>query len=118
MFSKKVLNNRECETVTYLQSKRGERAVKLALNFSGDGHISIRIAEGKCKVCYYLQAGAIAGQGFTQFMCALCNRGCLSATTNCDALCKECASKNGLCVHCGADIHLDTRRKFDLQQEL
>ena len=71
-----------------------------------------RLDVSECVYCYApYGAGRQGGTKTTQLECGLCSTIIYSGTTNCDVLCVECARKNGLCKHCGADVDLKVRRK-------
>jgi hypothetical protein len=69
-----------------------------------------RLIKKMCKYCYYL-AGSCAGAAMTQRECAFCNNIVHSGSTDINVMCKDCATKYRLCVHCGSDIELKLNRK-------
>ena len=72
-----------------------------------------RLKECKCKVCFYLRVGQIAGAAMTERPCGICGTSVMYGSTNTDAICHDCAKKHRICKHCGADLELRTfRRKF------
>ena len=82
-------------------------------NMAEDPRKAERLAKGECVVCFYPQAKRIGGAMMTSAQCGICQKMIHSASTNIDTVCPECARAHDLCRHCGADVRLRTRRKFD-----
>lgn len=72
-----------------------------------------RLADCLCAICYY-EKSRIGAAVCTQVQCAYCDAMLSSGNSAVDVLCKECASKTGLCRCCGADVELKNRRKREL----
>lgn len=60
-----------------------------------------------CKKCYWEQKGMFAGQGFTEFTCALCGKPDVWHNTNTPKFCSECSERLNMCQRCGADLRED-----------
>jgi len=69
-----------------------------------------RLGKGECRYCFYCE-GKGGGSACSSRPCACCGVKVGSANTCVDVLCKQCAAKHELCVHCGADRELRVRRK-------
>ena len=83
-------------------------------NFDIDPKKEDRLKAQECKYCYYMRSG-VATQAFVQWTCGICNTEQQWSNGDYPRICKECAIKHNLCMHCGADIDLRVkRRKFDL----
>jgi len=54
----------------------------------------------ECAFCYYVSR-AMAGQAFTEFVCAACEKSFSHPNTRVPLLCDECADTHGACVRCG-----------------
>lgn len=63
-----------------------------------------------CQICFYSK-GRIAGQAFTSHECGICDEPMQFPSTDVNALCKNCAKLNTLCVHCGCSMRLTKRLK-------
>ena len=57
-----------------------------------------------CKKCYWEQKGMLSGQGFTDFICALCGKRDTWGNTDVPKFCHECSEKLNMCQRCGADL--------------
>lgn len=75
-----------------------------------DSNRAERIEKGECRYCFYCK-GKAGGSACSSRPCACCGVEVYSANTCIDVLCKPCADKHELCVHCGADRELRARRK-------
>lgn len=75
-----------------------------------DGKKEQRLVARRCVFCYYLRRNVMAGQAFTQSFCGGCRETTTFATTDVDQYCAPCADRYGLCVYCGGDRELKTRR--------
>lgn len=63
----------------------------------------------RCAHCTY--SGRVGGATCSERPCGLCDATLHSNNTCVDVLCAACAERLGLCVQCGADRELKTRRK-------
>ena len=90
--------------------RRSEEDVR---NMAEDPRKEERLAKSECVVCFYPMAGRIGGAMCTSAQCGICQETVRSGNTNIDVVCLACAKAHDLCKHCGADIRLRTRRKFD-----
>lgn len=70
-----------------------------------------RLAQQVCQACAY--QGRIGGAACSFRECAFCTKTLSSGNTCVDVLCIPCAQERDLCVRCGGDIHLKTRRKLE-----
>lgn len=61
----------------------------------------LRDKECLCKNCYYFSKHKISLKAFFNQECGLCGKDQRYSSSKTDALCKECATQNDLCKHCG-----------------
>ena len=80
-----------------------------------DNERSERTRRLECKCCFYLRSG-LAGQAFTEWKCVVCDTQDTWANTSTPRVCVACAKKHSLCVRCGGDIHMRSRRKATLKE--
>lgn len=79
-------------------------------SFQNDVMRRERRSDGQCRYCYYLSS-KIGGAAMTRGACGICGKERTFGSTCVDVLCKECADRYSLCVHCGADRELRPRRR-------
>ena len=84
--------------------------VKLSEKIVYDPDKKARLAKQECVVCFYYPR--VGGAMISFSNCGLCGKEMRFPSTNVDKLCPECAKEHRLCKHCGADIHLKSRRKL------
>lgn len=94
---------------TSIKNSEAEYYYNLGINLSEDLEKYQRHQEQSCQVCYYKTT--VSGQAMTPYNCIMCKVKLMHRNTNVDRLCMDCAKKNRLCKHCGADINLNLRRK-------
>lgn len=82
-------------------------------NMTEDPQKDDRLAKMECVVCFYPFRGRIGGTMCTSSQCGICQKTIHSSNTNIDVVCLDCAKAHDLCKHCGGDIRMRTRRKFD-----
>lgn len=97
----------DCNFNTRMRSYKVEGTLKLAKRFKEDPDKKHRLASCKCLVCYYSET--LAGQGFTQYTCRVCNKEELHHNTNTPELCLKCAQEKNLCRDCCA--YLDGKQR-------
>ena len=107
------INAEKVSHETYFAINHAQETVEKALRFLADPDKVKRLEEVTCKRCYYIWTGRISGQAFTDVPCGICEMTVTYANTDTNKLCNDCAKKNELCAHCGADLHLRPRRKFE-----
>ncbi len=89
-----------------------DNVVSRALNVFQDPQREKRLKECLCLACAYIRQGMLAGQTFTRWTCAACEKPQPEwPNTAVPKLCLECADRYGLCVRCIADLDLRARRK-------
>jgi hypothetical protein len=71
--------------------------------FRADTRKEERLAELECLYCFYM-AGRIGGCAMTTANCGECQKEMLFGSTCVDYACPECAKKNSICKHCGAEM--------------
>lgn len=54
-----------------------------------------------CEKCKFEEKGIMSGQGFTEFVCALCGKKDVWHNTNTPRFCHECSVKLNMCQRCG-----------------
>ena len=57
-----------------------------------------------CKKCEDEEKYAMAGQGFRDFICALCGRTDTWCNTNVPKFCSRCSEKLDMCQRCGGTL--------------
>jgi hypothetical protein len=85
-------------------------------NYDTDKDSANRMKRGECKCCWYLNRPRMAGAAMTRSCCGICEREMVFGSTSTDSLCPECASRVGLCRHCGGDMKGKNRRKLDFSK--
>ena len=98
---------------TFFVKKRIDKTIDLASNFKDDPRKKERHEKQECPVCFYIES-RIGGAMMCTVQCALCDEIMQFSSTSTDMLCKKCAKKTGLCRHCGSDVDVRKRRKFNL----
>ena len=81
----------------------------LAEEVTNDARKNERLKRHECKACFY--ASRIGGAAMTTRPCMSCGSEEMYGSTATDVLCMDCATKHGLCKHCGGDLEMRTRRK-------
>jgi len=74
-----------------------------------------RLEKQLCKYCHYVNTGRIGGAVITHVECGICDTDISFSNTCVDVICPDCAEKNNLCKHCGADMELKNRRNRDIK---
>lgn len=91
-------------------SQRFVDRMALALIAATDGERAKRLAALRCKWCWYMLHGRIAGQAFTSWTCAECATEHQHSSTATPKLCEPCARELELCRECCADLDFRHRR--------
>jgi len=84
------------------------RAVLLAT----DGERDKRLAERRCRACYYIPKGAIVGHGFTRWGCIYCDHTDEHHNTGVPRCCDACSDELNLCVECGGTLDMTHRQQL------
>lgn len=103
--------------ISYRAKERLEFHCARSMSALLDSDLTKRQKAQECKCCFYLSSG-LAGQAFTEWTCAVCGAKDCWANTATPRVCKDCATKHALCVRCGGDIHMRSRRKATLNEEV
>lgn len=98
---------------THFARKRMDKTISLADKFKNDPDKKERHKKQECPVCFYIDS-RIGGAMMTTVICATCDEVMRFSSTNTDLLCLKCAKRMGLCKHCGSDVDVKKRRKFNL----
>lgn len=70
-----------------------------------------RIEARECRYCFYHTGGRLSGQAFTAWTCAVCGKEQPPwPNTGHPLVCTKCAKEHTLCVRCGGDFHMRTKR--------
>lgn len=93
-----------------LKTEIRNRFLTTCIRMVEDPGIKERWKNSLCQVCFYSES-RIAGQAFTHHNCEICDEAMLFPSTDVNALCRECAKLNVLCVHCGCSLRLTKRLK-------
>ena len=64
-----------------------------------------------CKKCLFEEKGMLAGQAFTEFTCALCDKHDVWGNTNVPKFCYSCSKKLNMCQRCGAPLENEEEQK-------
>ena len=67
-------------------------------------HEARRHAARQCKACYYLRPAALALQGFTDYVCRICDQDQRHHNSNVPKYCPGCCATHQLCGTCGGSI--------------
>lgn len=110
----RTVNNGSVLYDTDYMKHLGKEAVKNAARWQIDPDKKLRQKASECRTCYYLRRGRVGGAAMTSFPCGLCGEVQLAGSTNTDRLCLKCGLEHQLCVYCGADVELRSRRTVDL----
>jgi hypothetical protein len=105
----KPWTTRTLTMANYMARKRVQNALVMAEKLNTDPDKEKRLEAQRCLSCFYFVA--IVGQAFTDANCACCGKHERYSNTSTDLLCVECACRDNLCKHCGADINLNNDRK-------
>ena len=73
-------------------------------NYDVDSFIEERKVDCKCKYCTYIDTDKLVQDAFTKIKCRLCGEELIFANSDTDYYCLECAQKNNICKHCGAEM--------------
>lgn len=68
-----------------------------------------RLADRKCKLCYY-SGGHMAGAAITTRPCGICGEPQTYGSTATGVVCHRCAEDNWLCRQCSGDVDFKLRR--------
>lgn len=107
---RKVIDRCAVARATSFAARRVSDYIKLGKNLEADSDRVERLRGSECKVCFYV-SGRIGGAALTSSQCGICDKEVHSGNTNIDAICKDCAKRNKLCAHCGADLELRRSRR-------
>lgn len=91
---------------------RAKAAVERYTRVVSDPDQAERLAKNECVICFYAD-GRIGGAAMTTAMCGVCKTPMHYGNTCTDAVCDGCAKRLGICHHCGADMRLVMRRKWE-----
>lgn len=95
-------------SATTMSSSRVAELMKRAKSVADDSQQERRLAEQRCKACFYFTA--LGGAAMTSQPCMSCGEVQLYSSTNTSVMCLPCAKAGDLCRHCGGDIAMDTGR--------
>ena len=109
---KGVLNRANIAHATGRGKRYVDETLTAARKLSKDEDRKERLTKSLCLSCFYLFKSRMGGATITQRECACCDKEMQFGSTATDLLCLDCASDNGLCAQCGADVELKERRKL------
>jgi hypothetical protein len=98
----KRLTLHDVQFASRMSQSRIKSALDLAKKLTEDPRLEHRLARQECGPCFYTQR--IAGQAFTGYTCELCQNEHKHHNTAVPKICQGCASHNGLCARCCADM--------------
>lgn len=83
--------------------------VNLVEKFNKDPNKKERLEKHECVFCFY--SDRVGAAAMTKKDCIYCGKTEMYGNSNTNDVCIECAKRYELCVHCGSDIKMRTRRK-------
>ena len=107
---KQTVDNASVANATWRAGEGIKRTQKLSEQFTTDPERSERLEKQECMACFYCPS-RIGGAAVTVGVCGLCDKEEVFGNTCVDVLCKDCANRHDLCIHCGGDIESKQRRK-------
>ena len=96
---------------TYRANYRKKSILEQAEQLTNDPEKEKRMEKHQCPICFYV-SGRPGGSACSSRTCAFCEKELSSGNTCVDVLCIDCAKNYNLCVYCGGDVHLKSRRKL------
>ena len=90
----------DSKTIKYFNDKNVETMKKSIEDYELDNKKKKRIKECMCKYCTYINNKMIVMDAFFTTTCDICGKEVVSANSNVDKICLDCAKKNNLCKHC------------------
>jgi|CXWL01.1.fsa_nt_gi hypothetical protein len=112
MVKEKAAILKDCNIRTHYNKDFAAKLRHSLNEFDSDTHKKVRVEARKCKVCFYLRGTRISGQAFTTTLCQSCGVSMTFPTTDVDFYCLPCSKELLLCVDCGGDINLRSRKKL------
>lgn len=106
----KKLDQDKMSWATTWAKERIDNYLRIASCFKEDPKKTTRTLASQCLSCFYSDS-RIGGCAMTNQPCGLCKKDQLYGSTSTDVLCMDCAVKNSLCKHCGADFELREKRR-------
>lgn len=103
------------ETMQWATNRAKETAefhIARSMSWLADRDKKTRLERLVCRTCFYINSGGMAGQAFTRWKCAACEKETMHPNTATPKLCDPCAKTLELCARCAADIHERLRRKL------
>lgn len=88
----------------YLNKEHISKMTAGLIGYYADPEKRIRLNDGLCKYCYYVQTSRIGGCAITHRNCDNCGDEMVFGNTCTDVLCKKCAVEIGYCKHCGQKL--------------
>ena len=114
---KRKVDSVSIERATNNAKRYAQDYTSMVERFHGDADKTLRLAESKCKSCFYFFQSRIGGASMTTINCGICDKEMLFGSTAVDPICVECGELNGLCVQCGGNIEMKLKRKpYPFQQ--
>lgn len=110
--NKRTLTLDDVRSATHFASQHLEDWIARAALAYSDLDRATRTERHECRWCYYGLSTRMGGAAMTTKACGSCGTAMTFPSTNTDRVCKPCGQELGICVHCGADIHLRDRRKL------
>jgi len=95
-------------SATFMSARRVDDLFKLAKKLEQDPERERRIAEQRCKACFYFVG--MGGAAMTTQPCMSCQLDVTYGSTNTSVMCLPCAQVGRMCRHCGGDIDMDMKR--------
>ena len=98
--------NKDIEMSNHFNKSLATKTLKMITDYRKDTNRDKRLEKQLCLTCYYLRAGIVAGQAFTEYTCRICGEKQMHPNTNTPKICKPCAVENDLCVKCGGGVDI------------
>lgn len=108
---KRVVSLVSIEWATNNAKRYAEEYTAMVERFQNDADKVNRLAQCKCKSCFYFFKSRMGGATMTHVDCGICDSEMLFGSTAINPICDGCGKENGLCVQCGGDIEMKVRRK-------
>lgn len=99
-----AFDEKTCEDRTYFRKRRMQDMKSKVVLYDDDPNKEERLEKHLCKSCFYVYNSGWAGQAFTTVKCEDCDKEMTFGSTDTDNFCDDCAIKNNVCKHCGAEM--------------
>ena len=102
---------RDIDMANYFSKSLAEKTQKALIEYHKDSRKDKRLRDQLCCTCYYLCAGMLAGQAFTEYTCSCCGEKEMHHNTATPRICRKCSTEHNLCVRCGAGLDVKIKEE-------